>query len=96
VEKVPVHPDIEVQKRAWEGRAVVRANYPELYAAAPYYKEFVPGGVDIKELDEPSKWKPNITNGLAGRGYSSSEIEKVLGLNFLRVFKKSLEKIKYG
>jgi membrane dipeptidase len=88
VEKVPVHPDIEVQKRAWEERAVVRANYPELYADAPYYQEFVPGGVDIKELDEPSKWKPNIANGLAGRGYSSSEIEKVLGLNFLRVFKK--------
>jgi membrane dipeptidase len=31
---------------------------------------------------------PNITEGLVGRGYSDTEIRKILGENFLRVFKK--------
>lgn len=31
---------------------------------------------------------PNITKGLVGRGYSDAEIKKILGENFLRVFKK--------
>jgi membrane dipeptidase len=31
---------------------------------------------------------PNITKGLVGRGYSDTEIRKILGENFLRVFKK--------
>jgi membrane dipeptidase len=30
----------------------------------------------------------NITKGLVGRGYSDNEIEKILGLNFLRLFEK--------
>lgn len=35
----------------------------------------------------PSEWI-NITKGLVARGYSDQEIEKILGRNFLRVFKK--------
>jgi membrane dipeptidase len=31
---------------------------------------------------------PNITRGLVERGYSDNEIQKILGGNFLRVFKK--------
>lgn len=31
---------------------------------------------------------PNITKGLIGRGYSDAETKKILGENFLRVFKK--------
>lgn len=31
---------------------------------------------------------PNITKGLVGRGYSDTEMRKILGENFLRVFKK--------
>jgi membrane dipeptidase len=31
---------------------------------------------------------PNITKGLIARGYSEVEIKKILGENFLRVFKK--------
>lgn len=31
---------------------------------------------------------PNIAKGLVGRGYSDTEIRKILGENFLRVFKK--------
>ena len=28
----------------------------------------------------------NVTRGLVGRGYGDEDIQKVLGLNFLRVF----------
>ncbi len=31
---------------------------------------------------------PNITRGLVARGYSDKEIQKILGGNFLRVFKR--------
>ena len=31
---------------------------------------------------------PEITGGLVARGYSDQEVEKILGLNFLRVFQK--------
>jgi membrane dipeptidase len=31
---------------------------------------------------------PNIARGLVARGYSDNEINKVLGQNFLRVFKR--------
>jgi membrane dipeptidase len=31
---------------------------------------------------------PNISKGLVGRGYSDTEIRKILGRNFMRVFKK--------
>jgi membrane dipeptidase len=31
---------------------------------------------------------PNLTRGLAGRGYSAEQIAKILGLNFLRVFEQ--------
>ena len=35
---------------------------------------------------------PNITKGLVGRGYSDAETRKILGENFLRVFKKVFRK----
>jgi len=35
---------------------------------------------------------PNITKGLVGRGYSDAEARKILGENFLRVFKKVFRK----
>lgn len=40
-----------------------------------------------KDLDSPAKLG-NITKGLVARGYSDSEIQKVLGTNFLKVFEK--------
>ena len=40
-----------------------------------------------KELDTYAKL-PNITRGLISRGYSDDKIEKILGGNFRRVFKK--------
>ncbi|MBD3173429.1 hypothetical protein GF326_13280, partial [Candidatus Bathyarchaeota archaeon] len=34
------------------------------------------------------EYMPNFTMGLVARGYSDQEIKKILGLNFLRLFKK--------
>jgi membrane dipeptidase len=31
---------------------------------------------------------PKVTEGLAGRGYSEADIRKILGGNFLRVFRQ--------
>ena len=42
----------------------------------------------VKDLDWITK-TPNITKGLVGRGYNNHEIEKILGSNLLRVFKKT-------
>jgi membrane dipeptidase len=43
-------------------------------------------GLTAKGLDSPELF-PNITKGLVARGYSDQEIEKILGGNFMRVFK---------
>jgi membrane dipeptidase len=39
----------------------------------------------IPELDEPGRFR-NVAHGLAGRGYRTGEIEKILGRNWLRYF----------
>ena len=31
---------------------------------------------------------PNLTKALVARGYSDEEVEKILGLNFLNLFRK--------
>jgi membrane dipeptidase len=41
----------------------------------------------IPELDEPKRFR-NVAHGLAGRGYSSGDIEKILGQNWLRYFRE--------
>jgi membrane dipeptidase len=41
----------------------------------------IPGHADI----------PNVTRGLVARGYSDQDIQKILGENWLRVFKKVLQ-----
>jgi membrane dipeptidase len=40
-----------------------------------------------KGLEDASK-VPNLTKSLVGRGYSDQDIEKILGMNFLRVIKQ--------
>jgi len=40
-----------------------------------------------REIETVTRF-PNITKGLIGRGYSNAETKKILGENFLRVFKK--------
>ena len=48
------------------------------------------GGCRPTGLEDSSKL-PNLTGELVARGYSEDEIKKVLGGNFLRVFKKILK-----
>jgi membrane dipeptidase len=48
------------------------------------------GGCRPTDLEDSSKL-PNLTRELVARGYSEEEIKKVLGGNFLRVFKKVLK-----
>lgn len=45
------------------------------------------GGCGFPGLDDATK-VPNITRGMVARGYSDEDIVKVLGDNFLRVFKE--------
>ncbi len=45
----------------------------------------------VKELWDPEDW-PLITDGLVARGYSDDEILKILGENFMRVFKAVWDK----
>lgn len=45
---------------------------------------FPEGAEDVSKL-------PNVTRGLVSRGYSDQDIEKILGLNFLNVFKRVLK-----
>ena len=40
----------------------------------------------MPDFDQPTDW-PNITAKLAERGFNEDELRKLLGLNFLRVFK---------
>ena len=41
-----------------------------------------------KGLEDVSKLKLNLIRGLVNRGYSDQEISKILGGNFLRVYRK--------
>ena len=43
----------------------------------------------IPELDVPERFR-TVAHGLARRGYSEDQIEKILGLNWLRVFRENL------
>jgi len=44
-------------------------------------------GLTVKDLDAVELF-PNITRGLVARGYSDGDIEKILGGNFMRVFRQ--------
>jgi membrane dipeptidase len=48
------------------------------------------GGAGFPGLEDVTKI-PNVTRGLVNRGYSDKDIEKMLGGNFLRVFRKILK-----
>ena len=43
----------------------------------------------IAELDPPRRFR-NITHGLSKRGYTTSQIEKLLGGNWIRYFKETI------
>jgi len=48
------------------------------------------GGCGFPGLDDATKF-PDLTRGIVARGYSDSDIEKILGANDLRFFKKVLK-----
>ena len=54
--------------------------FPEIGGSYPYE-------TDIEDLSSPTMWR-NIIPGLLERGYSESDIVKILGGNVLRVFKR--------
>ena len=56
---------------------------PRLTSFKPVYRVRWPPW--IKELDPPERFR-NIARGLARRGYRSTDIEKLLGANWLRYF----------
>jgi membrane dipeptidase len=65
-----------------EGRFYLK--YPEMKMGAkeePYENYFCEG---LRSMSETL----NVTRGLVSRGYSDEEIEKILGENFLRLFKR--------
>ncbi|MEM2082221.1 MAG: membrane dipeptidase, partial [Candidatus Bathyarchaeia archaeon] len=52
-------------------------------------KGLIPGGTRgyVEGIESPAEWE-NIIRGLVRRGYSDSEIEKIVGGNFLRLFER--------
>ena len=56
---------------------------PRLSSFKPVYRVRWPPW--IKELDPPERFR-NIAHGLAKRGYSSAQIEKIIGGNWMRYF----------
>jgi membrane dipeptidase len=60
---------------------------PRLKTFPPEYRVRWPPW--IPELDPPERFR-NITRGLAKRGYSTAQIEKLLGGNWLRFFKEAM------
>lgn len=58
-----------------------RQRYPKIFAAWTAESERMDG------LDHVLLY-PNVTKGLVAHGYSDQEIQKILGLNFLRVIRK--------
>lgn len=63
--------------------------YPDLMPKGGFFERSLftneEGREDVSRL-------PEITKGLVSRGYSDQDIEKILGLNFLRVFKEVVER----
>lgn len=55
--------------------------FPEIYL------DYQMSEIPLKGLEDISKVS-GITQGLAKRGYSEQDIKKILGGNFLRVFKQ--------
>ena len=83
-----------------EGNEESTASIDDLLDNVDYLKDLVgidhigigsdfDGGGELSDLHDISDL-PKITKGLVQRGYSSGEIEKILGENFMRLFKEVL------
>lgn len=58
---------------------------PDTYSGGPPLSTWpIPYARDV---DDSTKF-PNVTAGLLARGYSATDVEKILGLNFLRLFER--------
>jgi len=60
-------------------------HYPELRPKGGYYERTI--FTNKAGVDDITRF-PELTMGLITRGYSDQDIEKILGLNFMRVFKE--------
>jgi len=61
------------------------AHYPDLTPTGGYYERTL--FTNKEGVDDITQF-PELTMGLIARGYSDQDIEKILGLNFMRVFKE--------
>jgi len=59
--------------------------YPALKSKGGFFERCI--FTNKEGIDDVSQM-PEITKGLVARGYSDQDIEKILGLNFLRVFRE--------
>jgi len=79
IDYVGIGTDLGEGKNRILWRAITPRRYPEMVAG------FDEHNIDVKGLEEHSE-VCNIVHGLEERGYEREAIEKILGLNFLRVF----------
>jgi len=56
-----------------------------------FYGKFSGNEKHVKDFNTYSEW-PNVTESLINKGFSSEEVKKVLGGNFLRVFEQVWDK----
>lgn len=69
----------EQAMRAYESRVALGVWSAESYPAPPYY---YPEGIETPDR------LGNLTAGLLGRGFSHDDVRKVLGLNWVRVYRR--------
>ena len=81
VDHVGLGLDFVEGKKVLPHRRIWRARRPDIFGNFPD----VPTNPFAEGLESISKL-PNLTKGLAKRGYSEEEIRKILGANFLRLF----------
>ncbi|MER9026572.1 dipeptidase [Mesorhizobium sp. M0815] len=71
--------DLDTVIREWEHYVSIGDWNPEAYPRPPHYNP--------PEIDTPAMLS-GMTAGLLGRGYKEDDVRKILGLNWLRVFRE--------
>lgn len=87
IESVGVATDFAIQGLEADGATRENWYVPRLTRFKPSYQVRWPPW--IPELDQPERYK-HVARALNKRGYSEGDIEKILGLNWLRYFKETL------
>lgn len=88
IDHVGVAADFAIQGLAANGATRQNWFIPRLSRFKPSYKVQWPPW--IPELDSPDRYR-HVARLLDKRGYNTGEIEKILGLNWLRYFKETLK-----